>query len=66
LFVEIKRGGGMGTQNGGGGQRTDFTFEAEFEGEGFAGFGNDGDDFFGFQDLTDGHGDGLAGNFGDI
>ena len=66
MFVEIERGGGMGTQDGSGDQGTDFTFEAELDGEGFARIGNDGDDFFGFQDLTDGHGDGLAGDFGNV
>ena len=56
----------MRAQDGSRGHWSDFAFEAEFDGLGFARFGDYSDDLIGFQDLANGHGDGLAGNFGKI
>lgn len=56
----------MGAQNRSGSERADLTFEAGLHGLGLAGIRRNTNDFFGPQDLTDGHGDRALGNFGEI
>ena len=49
-------------QCGSGSHRTDFCIKTVFDRLGFARVGNDAENFFGFQNLADGHGYGLTRN----
>ncbi len=49
----------MSLQDGSGSGGDNLSFEAILDGAGFSPVGNNAEDFSGFKNLTDGHGDGL-------
>ena len=66
VAVEIDGGVGMRAEDGSGSHGAEFAVEAGVNGLGFARVGNDAEDLLGFEDLLDGHGDGLLGNLVEI